>query len=90
MASDKKFMFESIQDNNSIRNFLDALVDGFEKGRIVLSTDADEIVMSPCGLLNFEVKAKKKGGESKISIKVGWKEYGLDSGPAAKDIKVES
>ncbi|MGE4293741.1 MAG: amphi-Trp domain-containing protein [Desulfovibrio sp.] len=90
MASDKKFMFESIQDNNSIRNFLDALVNGFESGRIVLSTDADEIVMNPCGLLNFEVKAKKKGGESKINIKVSWKEYGLEGGSPAKDIKVES
>lgn len=90
MANEKKFTFESIQDNQTIKDFLGALVEGFEKGRIVLSTDADEIIMNPCGLLNFVVKAKKKGGESKISIKVGWKEYALEGGPVAKDIKVES
>ena len=73
--SDEKFMYDSLQDSQSITEFIATLRDGFEKGRITLSTNGEEIALAPHGLLNFTVKAKRKrDGESKITIKVAWKE----------------
>ena len=78
MAEDK-FIFDSLQDSETIKEFLQALTEGFEKGSINLSTNGDEIHLSPKGLLNFTVKARKKGTDNKLSIKVSWK----DSAPPA-------
>ncbi|MBU4378028.1 MAG: amphi-Trp domain-containing protein, partial [Proteobacteria bacterium] len=39
-----------------------------------LSTNGDAIELKPDGLLNFIVKARKKGTENKLSIKVEWKD----------------
>ena len=75
---EEKFVFDSLQDSETIRDFLMSLTDGFDKGIITLSTNGDAIELSPQGLLNFMVKAKKKGNENKLSIKVSWK----DAAPA--------
>jgi amphi-Trp domain-containing protein len=72
--SEEKFVFDSLQDCESIKNFLESLIEGFEKHSIELSTNGDEIRLEPRGLLNFTVKAKKKGTENKLSIKVSWKD----------------
>ncbi len=89
MANEEKFNFESLQDSESIKSFLQSLVDGFEKGSISLSTTDDEIVLSPKGLLNFSVKAKKKpGGSSKMSIKISWKETSKDTLLLEKTINI--
>lgn len=72
--SDEKFVFDSLQDSETIKAFLASLTDGFEKGTITLSTNGDAIELKPDGLLNFVVKARKKGAENKLSIKVEWKD----------------
>ena len=90
MSVDQKFVFESLQDSETIRQFLASLVDGFDTGKISLSTNGDEIELSPKGLLNFSVKAKKKEADSKISIKISWKESEASVSPVAKTINVNS
>lgn len=72
--AEEKFVFDSLQDSKTIADFLESLTDGFGKGAISLSTNGDEILLTPQGLLNFSVKAKKKGNESKLTIKVAWKD----------------
>jgi amphi-Trp domain-containing protein len=72
--AEEKFVFDSLQDCESIKEFLESLIDGFEKHSIDLSTNGDKIHLAPQGLLNFTVKAKKKGAENKLSIKVSWKD----------------
>jgi amphi-Trp domain-containing protein len=72
--SDEKFVFDSLQDSETIKSFLTSLTEGFEKGTITLSTNGDAIELKPDGLLNFVVKARKKGSENKLSIKVEWKD----------------
>ena len=72
MSTEKKFSFESLQDSTSIRKFLEALTQGIEKGTIHLSSNEGSIDMIPNGLLNFSVKAKKKGHENKIALKIVW------------------
>jgi amphi-Trp domain-containing protein len=60
MSIDQKFEFDSFQDSCSIKTFLESLVDGFENGKIVLSSETEEITLHPSALLRFNVKAKKK------------------------------
>ncbi len=74
MARDEQFEHESFQDNETIGKYLDALVEGFQKGTITLSSEGDQVVLSPNNLLQFQVKARKKGSKSKLSIKISWKE----------------
>lgn len=86
--SEEKFVFDSLQDSETIRDFLSSLTDGFEKGCITLSTNGDEIELAPKGLLNFMVKAKKKGSANKLSIKVAWKDSGKELKSTDTEIKV--
>jgi len=72
--ADEKFVFDSLQDSETIKAFLASLTDGFEKGTITLSTNGEAIELKPDGLLNFVVKARKKGAENRLSIKVEWKD----------------
>lgn len=86
--SEEKFVFDSLQDSETIKDFLGSLTDGFEKGCITLSTNGDEIELNPQGLLNFMVKAKKKGSTNKLSIKVAWKDSRKDTKDSGSPLKV--
>ncbi|NDV28614.1 amphi-Trp domain-containing protein [Desulfovibrio sp. JC010] len=90
MASEKKFVFESLQDADTIRTFLQSLVDGFESGTINLSTNGDNIELQPEGLLNFTVKAKRKAGSNKINIKIGWKDSSAEADTNNKTLNIDT
>lgn len=72
--AEEKFVFESMQDAQSIKVFLESLVQGFETERIILASNGERIELVPAGLLEFSVKARRKGDSSKLSIKVEWKD----------------
>jgi hypothetical protein len=44
------------------------------KGKIILGNRDKKVTLEPKGLLNLEVRAKKKNGRVKITIKCGWKD----------------
>ncbi|QPJ62469.1 MAG: amphi-Trp domain-containing protein [Candidatus Nitronauta litoralis] len=90
MASmDDEFRHESLQDTESIRNYLQALLDGFENGRILFGTRKKKLILEPNGLLNLAVKARRKNKEVRISVKINWKEEkdGKDAGKDLLEIK---
>lgn len=78
MTGDDQFVFESRQDSISIRDFLESLMRGLEKEHLVLSTGGDRIELSPQGLLDFTVKARRKGGVCTVNLEIGWRENGND------------
>lgn len=90
MANDGKFEFDSVQDEKSIRTFLAALTEGFGKGRVVLRSEADEISLIPGALMDFSVKAKRKDGESKMTIKIAWKDAKSPIAAGERILKVEA
>jgi len=91
MANDQKFEFDSLQDPDSIKTFLQSLVDGFENGRIVLSSESDEIILHPAAMLRFSVKAKRKDNtKNQLSIKISWKEPKVEKRGENKEIKISS
>jgi len=73
--SSNEFKHESLQDNQSIVKYLEAIKDGFENGKLTLANgDSREMVLEPAGLLNLELKARSKDGRYKLSFKISWKE----------------
>lgn len=72
--SEDKFIFESLQDPQTIKEYLESVTEGVEKGRVLLATGDEEMVLYPASLLKFTVKAKKKGGNCKLSLSISWKE----------------
>lgn len=90
MSGEGKFEFDSVQDPKSIQDFLLALTEGFAKGRIVMRSEAEEIVLVPAALLGFSVKAKRKDNESKINIKIVWKDSRKEISAGDKSICIAS
>ncbi len=74
MAKEEQFQHESLQDSKTIAKYLQALIDGFEKGEISLNSDQGNIRLIPNDLMELTIKAKKKGDKSKLSLKVSWKD----------------
>jgi amphi-Trp domain-containing protein len=88
MSKAQEFEYESVQSRESIQAFLQSLRDGFASQRITLKSERDEIILSPQELLNFTIKAKRKGLRNKLSLKISWKD--VDPGKAPGPISIES
>jgi amphi-Trp domain-containing protein len=79
MSELEKFEHECIQDKHSIQQFLITLVDGIEKGQIILSAENDQALLTPAELIRLSIKTKKKTGKSKLSIKLTWKDSAIET-----------
>lgn len=90
MSGEGKFEFDSIQDADSIKDFFGSLMRCFENKRIILNNGTEEIIMHPGPLLHFEVKAKRKGLESKISIKIEWTDSKRETKSTSQAIAISS
>lgn len=74
MTENKDFFHESVQDNLTIKDFLHALEEAMEQKRIVLSSDGQEVVLTPTSLLQLSIKARKRGASNKLQIKIVWED----------------
>jgi amphi-Trp domain-containing protein len=74
MAEKQSFEHESVQDNETVTQYLKALIEGFESGKVVFISEKRQLVMQPNNLLEFTIKAKKKGEKNKIVLKFAWKD----------------
>ena len=68
------FHHRSLQDRESIVSYLEALKKGFDSRLLLFCAGDKELVLKPEGLLDFSVKAKRKDGESKITLRITWTE----------------
>ncbi len=74
MSSSEFFKHESVQDHLSITRYLDALSDGFAGRQLVISTEDKRMVLTPQGIIQLEVEAKRKDSEIRLSLKFRWVE----------------
>ncbi len=74
MAANEQFEYDSLQDNQTIIRYLQALIEGFEKGKIMFNSDDEKVELYPNNLLQFNVKVRKKDDKSKFSMKISWKD----------------
>lgn len=73
MASEE-FKHESIEDRESVVRYLKALIDGIEKGHLALDSGDQSFVLEPQGLLKIEIRARRKSGRVKTTLKFSWRE----------------
>lgn len=90
MASTDDFRHESVQDRRSIVRYLQALTAGIEQGHIELGTADNMLSLEPEGMLELQVRAKRKRGKVKLSIKLNWREADDDEGADTLEIKAGS
>lgn len=73
MATDQ-FKHESLQDLRSIGQYLKAITEGLEAGRVDLSDEHGQLTLFPTGLLTLELRAKRRGNRSKLRLELIWTE----------------
>jgi amphi-Trp domain-containing protein len=66
------FDHESIQDRHSIRQYLNTLIEGIEKGRIIFTSEKENVMLTPAEMIRLSIKTKIKSGKSKLTIKLAW------------------
>ena len=87
---EQKFFFESLQDSETIKSYLESIIDGIAHKRITLSTDGENITMNPKGLLKLTIKARKKADKNRLSIKISWTDEHSKSIDLNKRIEIHS
>ncbi len=86
MPQDEKLVVESLQDPKTIKTYLQSIIDGIDRGRVILSTEDDEMVLYPGSLIRLTVKGKKKAGGSKLIMAISWKEVKKQSRKTSESI----
>ena len=89
MSADESFTHESLEDMQSIARYLQAVLDGLQRGKIELEQNDTRVELKPHGLISFRVKAKRKGERSKLSIKLSWREQHDSNGDGPLRVRPE-
>lgn len=71
--AEEKFDYDGLQEADAVKGFLQALIDGLERGTMIVKSGEDKLELSPQKLVKFTLKARKKSDSSKVTIKIGWK-----------------
>jgi amphi-Trp domain-containing protein len=77
MSNDGSFRYESLQDTESIIEYLDVLRQGFASGKLRVAVRDKEMVLEPKGLIEFHLEVKRKDERQRLSMKFTWKDEGF-------------
>ncbi len=69
---DQRFHHESLQDRESIKDLLKALINGIEKGKLSFSDGDGEILMQPEGLLRLKLTASRQDDLNRVNVRISW------------------
>ena len=70
--ADSSFRHESLQDQDSIRDLLEAITQGIAKGKLTFSDGDNELVMEPEGLLRLKVTATRQDELQRVNLRISW------------------
>lgn len=68
------FKHQSVVDPAGLARYLSALLEGLEKGALPLADGELEFVIHPRGLIDLNLKARRKNGRAKLSLELAWAE----------------
>ena len=85
-----EFRHESLEDRHSIAKYLTALAEAFASGNLTFRHDGERIDLEPRGLLKFDIKAARKRGAVKVSLRLHWQEEEADRDPAVGALVIKS
>jgi amphi-Trp domain-containing protein len=72
--ADDDFRHDSVHDPRSIVKYLQAITAGIERGHIQLGAAEHVLDLRPKGMIEFEVRAKRKGGRVELALELHWRE----------------
>ncbi len=91
MASDQnEFRHESLEDRQSIAKYLNALSEAFANGNLTFGHNGQAIELEPRGLLKFDVKASRKRGAVKVTLRLNWQEDEEDRDPSVGSLVIKT
>lgn len=70
----ERFVYESLQDIDTVVTHLRAVADGLAQGRLRLASDDRELVLQPQGLLRTRLKAGRTGARNQLLLKLSWRD----------------
>jgi amphi-Trp domain-containing protein len=90
MAIKENFEYESLHDPQSVADYIKAIRKGIAARSIRFTSGDDEMEMQPSDLLTLSVRARKKGGENQIIIKLLWKDKSVSGDSDKNKLSVKS
>ncbi len=87
MKQNGRFRHESLQDKDSVKALLKAVMNGIAAGKLTLSDDDASLVMEPADLLRLRVNASVDEERNKIDIRITWQ--GEASTLSKKTLKIK-
>jgi len=86
MKQHTRFRHESLQDAETIKDFLKSIANAFGKGKLVLEDEDGQLAMEPEGLLHLKVTGSQEDDRNRLNIRVTWQNE--TDIPVKKKIKV--
>lgn len=68
----REFEYDSLQDRESIVKYLDAISEGFTRGRLIFGSEDERMILEPQGLIKLSIKVTDKNDKVKLSVKFTW------------------
>ena len=72
MAKFREFEYDSLQDRESITGYLNAISEGFARGRLIFGSGEERMILEPQGLIKLSIKVTDKNDKVKLSVKFTW------------------
>jgi len=66
--------YEAFVDSETVVQYIEALKEGFETGKLTLSSYNKQFVFEPNQFTKIEVKVKRSSGKIKLSLQFVWDE----------------
>lgn len=85
----KNIKHESYQDVESVKLYLQQIIDGLDKGSLRLSNGDDTITLEPHGLLDFTFSASQGKSIQQLRFKIDWKPEGEQASADDDDLIIE-
>lgn len=90
MLHEEKIFFETLDDPETVKQLLLHVVEGIDRGRVILADEEDEMVFYPGSLLKLTIRGKRAQSTSSIKMTVSWSRLDedhatLDDEPVYRD-----
>lgn len=69
----REFEHESLQDAETVAEYLNTIISGVRTGKLTLSNNEGDIELRPKGLIRFIVRATERSDRHRITLKLTWK-----------------
>ena len=85
----KTIKHDSYQDADTIKQYLQQIIDGLDKGKVVISNGEETIKLKPNGLLAFSLTASQGKAIQLLRFKIEWTPEDAESMSNDDDLIIE-